>query len=161
MKELLNNEKYTNTSIRYEEISQWEVGKAVIDNAVNHWDEFGFLDGVDDDEKRKELAIAFDNVTNDLLDNDDRFADIVDKYEENCPFIPFDVAVYAMLRRVICGNDFDNGIDNFQYDKFLHYLERLSFLAINDEGYEYETDIEAEYIAIISKLIIELFKNNK
>lgn len=162
MEDLLNEIKHRDcTSLRYEKVSQWEVGKALIDDAVDAWESLGFFDGIEDEEKKRQLAIAFDNVTYDLLKEDDRIVDIKDKYEENCDYLLFDVAVYAILRRIICGNDFDKGTDKFQYDKFLYYLERLSFLAVNDDDYEYEVDVEAEYVAIISKLIVELFENEK
>ena len=88
--------------------------------------------------------------------------DSTDSEENNLSF-DFSVAVFPILRRVICGSIYKNGTDNFNYDKFVDYLEKYSFLAINYDGYEKNenVDIEAEFAVIISTIFIELFDKNK
>jgi len=151
------------TSLRYEELSQWEVGRAVINEAINRWEQLGFLALIDDDIVKEKMAVAFDNMALDLLYENERVVKIQKRYNFNCApdngcdmICSFDVIVFPILRRVI------SKVDNFNYDKFLDYLEKLSFLAINYDGYEIEEcDIEAEFCALLSTAIVEMFKNEK
>jgi hypothetical protein len=50
---------------------------------------------------------------------------------------------------------------NDDYDKFLEFLEQLSFIAINYEGYNFDCDVEAEFCAMVSLWIEERFNNLK
>jgi len=151
------------TSLRYEDLSKWNVGEAVIKEAVNRWENMGFLNGIIEEEKKEIIAVAFDNISHDLLTENERVIKIKKKYEFNCMpddetkiGVNFDVIVFPILRRVICK------VDNFSYDEFLTYLEKFSFLAINYDGYDFmgKCDIEAEFCALLS-LIIENYFNNK
>ena len=153
MKEFIKKYCNTNsTSLRYEELKNILVGKAVIKEAVYRWEQFGFLDGIEDVDKKEQLAVAFDNMAKDLIYEDKRVAKIEDRYNFNCAYkAEFNVIVFPMLRRVICK------VDNFNYDKFLDFLEQLSFVAINYEGYDFDCDIEAEFCAMLSSWIEDRF----
>jgi hypothetical protein len=175
MRDIINNETYMKpgvlTTLRYEQLKQWEVGKAVIKEAVNRWTPLGFLDDIEDETKKEVLAIAFDNMAHDLVAEDERVIKIEKRYNFNCApddeeyirgslyaTFDFSVIIFPVLRRIICGvkGTYDNGVgENFSYDKFLDYLEDFSFLAINYDGYDRECDIEAEMAAILS-IMIEL-----
>ena len=163
MEELFNKIKtYYGTSLRYEELSQWEVGKAVINEAVNRWETIGFLDLIDDDIVKEKIAVAFDNMAHDLLHENERVVKIQKKYNFNCApddentvSCSFVVIIFPLIRRVI------NKVDNFNYDKFLNYLEKYSFLAINYDGYNYDCDIEAEFCALLAKAIEDSFNREK
>jgi hypothetical protein len=163
------------TTLPYDVLSNWAVGKAVIKGAINHWEPLGFLDGITNNTKKEILAVAFDNMAHDLLSEYDRVVKLEKRYNFNCspdeedyergsleaPF-DFSVVVFPILRRVICGVvGKSDGATNFSYEKFLDYMEDLSFLAINYDGYDKECDIEAEFCYIISLLIKERFDNEK
>jgi len=163
------------TTLPYEDLSQWAVGEAVIKGAVNRWTPLGFLDGITNDTKKEMLAVAFDNMAHDLLAENERVINLEKRYNFNCspdeedykngcieaPF-EFSVVVFPILRRVICGVvGKSDGAKSFSYKKFLDYLEDLSFLAINYDGYDKDVDIEAEFCAIVSLLIEERFDNEK
>jgi len=128
------------TTLSYEELSQWAVGEAVIKAAVNRWSALGFLDGITDKNKRDILAVAYDNIAYDLLTENKRVVGIKNRYDFNCNpgdekehEFSFDVIVFPLLRRLICGvtigktdyttNRFHKPITNFNYKKFLDYLE--------------------------------------
>ena len=167
------------TRLPYKELAQWEVGKAVIENAVNTWESLGFFDGIEDEEKVCELAIAFDNITHDFLAEDERLNYIKTIYEINWNedvmlgnnelefgWFDFTVVVYPLLRRIICGVKSINGtdeesIDNFDYDKFLDYLEELSFLAVDFTGCDDDFDAEATFCDIIGLAITNKFKREE
>jgi hypothetical protein len=102
-------------------------------------------------------------MAHDLLDENEKVIKIKKRYDFNCNddnetkvSLPFNVIVFPLLRSVVCK------VDNFNYDVFLTYLEKYSFLAINYDGYDFigECDIEAEFCALLS-LIIEYQFNNK
>lgn len=165
------------TTLSYNELKNWVVGEAVIKEAISHWEPLGFLDGLNSN-KKEELAIAFDNVAHDIIYEADDITRLIKRYNFNC-YLPdnfsekvedevtvFDLtnSIFPVLRRVICGasNTDSNGIDNFDYKKFVEYLDELSFLAINYDEYPFKNvDIEAEFIAVLSNAIISLFKNLK
>jgi len=167
MKEILNDKTiFADTSvftaIRYEDLSNWEVGKAVIEEAVNRWEPLCFLDGIKDEKKKEQIAVAYDNMAHDFVFENERVVNLNKRYNFNCTLddegekmVNFDVIVFPIIRRVICKTD------NFTYDKFLEYLEKLSFLAINYDGYDFECDIEAEFCALLSLAIEDLFNNSK
>ena len=132
------------------------VGKAVIKEAVNRWEKLGFLDGIKDEDKIEQVAVAFDNIATDLVNEYERVSKIEDRYNFNSSYkAEFNVIVFPMLRRIICK------VDNFDYDKFLEFLEQLSFIAINYEGYDFDCDVEAEFCAMVSLWIEERFNNLK
>ena len=150
------------TTLRYEVLSNIEAGKAVIKDAVSNWEQFGFLDGINDEVKKEQIAVAFDNMAHDIIFENERIIKLNDRYnfnfaqdDEKKHSPKFDVIIFPLIRRVICK------IDNFTYDKFVEYLEKLSFLAINYDGYEFDTDIEAEICAFLSCAIEEMFNNLK
>lgn len=151
------------TSLRYEDLSEWKVGEAMIKEAVKRWEQIGFLESLEDENKKEILAVAFDNMAHDLLVENEKVIKIKKRYDFNCNegnnakvSLPFDVIVFPLLRSVVCK------VDNFNYNEFLTYLEKYSFLAINYDGYDFigECDIEAEFCALLS-LIIEYQFNNK
>lgn len=149
-------------SLKYEQLSEWEVGKAVLKDIVNRWEQIGFLDGIEDEKKKEMIAVAFDNMAYDLVTENERVIKIEKRYDFNCApydetdnFAQFNVIVFPIIRRVIMKTD------NFTYDKFLRALEKLSFLAINYDGYEYNCDFEAEYCSVISGAIEEMLNNEK
>lgn len=156
------------TSLSYEQLSNWEVGKAVIKEAVNHWEYSGFLYGIENQTKKEMLAVAFDNFTHDALLENERIIKIAKKYDFNCApdndkySFNFYYIIYIILRRVVCGVvGQSDGVKNFSYKKFLDYLEDYSFLAINYDGYDKELDLEAEFCSILSSIIEERFDNEK
>ena len=163
------------TTVPYEDLSKWCVGEAVIKSAVSRWEPFGFLTGIKNQVKKEALSVAFDNMAYDLLHETKRVVDIEKRYNYNCKpdgendereslcaTFDFCVVVFPILRRVICGTvGEDTGVNNFSYEKFLTYLEELSFLAINYDGFEYDIDVEAEFVAILSDAIIRRFNKNK
>ena len=163
------------TTIPYEDLSKWCVGEAVIKSAVNRWESLGFFAGIENQVKKEALSVAFDNMAYDLLHETKRVVDIEKKYNYNCvpdgenaergsikATFDFCVVVFPILRRVICGVvGEDTGVNNFNYEKFLTYLEELSFLAINYDGFEHDIDVEAEFVAILSDAIIKRFNKNK
>lgn len=159
----LEKENQYFTSIRYKDLKNMKVGEAIIEQALNIWGSIGFLDDIEDEEKKKELAIAFNNITHDLLYGDDKVSTIKHRYNYNCGFPSFDfeVIVYPLLRRLIVGNKVRAGIDNFDYDKFIEYLEKYSFLSVNydviDEKFKGEYDIEAEMTCILAGIIEDIF----
>jgi len=174
MRSIISDETFVKhgfmTSLRYEQLKEWEVGQAVIKDAVDRWTPLGFLDGIEDETKKEVLAVAFDNMANDLLKENEKVVKIEKRYNFNCApddeskqgSFEFDVVVFPIIRRIICGVNgtrFDGIGELFSYDKFLEYLDDLSFLAINYDGYEKECDFEAEFAAIISHLIEERFYN--
>ena len=172
MEEILNEiiEKYVPGSIRYEELSKWAVGEAVIKGAVNLWDTLEFLNGITNQKKKEMTAIAFDNMAHDLLTENERVVKIANRYNFNCApdskdseySFDFETAIFPIIRKIIAGTPgAGNGISNFNYDRFLDYLEDYSFLAINYDGYDKECDIEAEFCVIISDIIIERFKREE
>ena len=168
MKNILENKLYY-TSLKYDVLKNMEVGKAVIKDAVNSWEPLGFFVGIKDEEKREELAIAFSNMARDLIFENERVIKIGNRYDFNCyppeelkdkPFkLSFSTFVFPILRRVIYGTIYSiDGVDNFNYDKFIDYLEKYSFLAINYDGYDFENcDVEAEFVCIISEAIKNMF----
>lgn len=169
MEEILNNivEKYVPGGIRYEDLSNWAVGEAVIKGSINMWDTLGFLSGITNQKKKEQVAVAFDNMAHDLIYEDERVSKIANRYNFNCApdeddtehSFSFDVVIFPIIRRVIAGViGGESGVNNFKYDKFLEYLEDLSFLAINYDGYDKDFDVEAEFAGIISHLIVERFK---
>ena len=102
------------------------------------------------------MAVAFDNIATDLVNEYERVSKIEDRYNFNSSYkAEFNVIVFPMLRRIICK------VDNFDYDKFLEFLEQLSFIAINYEGYDFDCDVEAEFCAMVSLWIEERFNNLK
>lgn len=166
------------TTLSYEELSSWAVGEAVIKGAVNHWEPLGFLDGITNNTKKEILSVAFDNMAHDLLFENERVIKLEKRYNFNCnpdgedsedlnkgsskETFDFSVLVFPLLRRVVCGAvGKTDGATNFNYKKFLDYLEDFSFLAINYEGYDREMDTEAEFCAILAILIEERFDNEK
>lgn len=151
------------TSLRYEDLSKWNVGEAVIKEAINRWERVGFLNDIKDVVKKEIIAVAFDNMSHDLLTENERVINLKKRYEFNCMpddetkiGVNFDVIVFPILRRVICK------VDNFNYDEFLTCLEKFSFLAINYDGCDFmgKCDIEEEFCTLLS-LIIENYFNNK
>lgn len=172
MKEILNEivGKYAPGGIRYEDLSKWAVGEAVIKGSVNLWGTLEFLNGITNQKKKEMVAIAFDNMAHDLFTENERVVKIANRYNFNCApddndsehNFSFETIIFPIIRRIIAGViGGKEGVSNFNYDKFLDYLEDLSFLAINYDGYYKECDIEAEFCEIISDLIIERFKNEK
>ena len=163
MKEFIKDVKpIYGTTLRYEVLSNLEAGKAVIKDAVSNWEQFGLLDGIDDEVKKEQIAVAFDNMAHDIVFENERIIKLNDRYnfnfaqdDEKKHSPKFDIIIFPLIRRVICKTD------NFTYDKFIEYLEKLSFLAINYDGYEFDTDIEAEICAFISCAIEEMFNNLK
>ena len=161
MKEFIKDVKpIYGTTLRYEVLSNLEAGKAVIKDAVSNWEQFGLLDGIDDEVKKEQIAVAFDNMAHDIVFENERIIKLNDRYnfnfaqdDEKKHSPKFDIIIFPLIRRVICKTD------NFTYDKFIEYLEKLSFLAINYDGYEFDTDIEAEICAFISCAIEEMFNN--
>lgn len=155
------------TTLPFEELDKWEVGKAVIKGAVNHWEPLGFLDGITNERKKQILAVAYDNITHDLLFENERVIKIAKRYDFNCTdenndYFDFSVVVYPILRRVICGVvGKSDGAKNFSYKKFLDYLEEYSFLAINYDNFEREIDAEAEFCTLLSLIFEERFDNEK
>ena len=155
------------TTLPFEELDKWEVGKAVIKGAVNHWEPLGFLDGITNERKKQILAVAYDNITHDLLSENERVIKIAKRYDFNCTdennsFFDFNVMIYAVLRRVICGAvGQSDGAKKFSYKKFLDYLEDYSFLAINFDDFERDIDAEAEFCAILASRIEDRFDNEK
>ena len=144
------------TKLKYDVLKNMLVGKAVIKEAVNRWEKLGFLDGIKDEDKIEQVAVAFDNIATDLVNEYERVSKIEDRYNFNSSYkAEFNVIVFPMLRRIICK------VDNFDYDKFLEFLEQLSFIAINYEGYDFDCDVEAEFCAMVSLLIEERFNNLK
>lgn len=162
--EYIKNKHFT--SLNYKDLSQWEVGKAVIKEAMSHWEPLDFLHGIDE-QKKEEVAVALDNVTYDILSEKKDIIRLIKRYDFNCcvpddvnikinsdNVFDFQVDIFPLIRRVV------QKVDNFNYEKFIEYLDKYSFLAINYDGYNRECDIEAEFIAILSKLIIEMFNKN-
>ena len=144
------------TKLKYDVLKNMLVGKAVIKEAVNRWEKLGFLDGIKDEDKIEQVAVAFDNIATDLVNEYERVSKIEDRYNFNSSYkAEFNVIVFPMLRRIICK------VDNFDYDKFLEFLEQLSFIAINYEGYDFDCDVEAEFCAMVSLWIEERFNNLK
>lgn len=167
IKSTLNYKLDDFTTLPFEELDKWEVGKAVIKGAVNHWEPLGFLDGITNERKKQILAVAYDNITHDLLSENERVIKIAKRYDFNCTdennnYFDFNVVVYPILRRVICGVvGQSDGAKNFSYKKFLDYLEEYSFLAINYDNFEREIDVEAEFCALLSLIFEERFDNEK
>ncbi len=170
MKNFLNDENFFKkdtfavSTLRYEQLKGLEAGKAVIKDAVNRWEQIGFLEGIENEAKKEVLAVTLDNIAHDLVTENERMIKIKKKYDFNCAqdddtklSIPFDVMVFPLARRVICKTH------NFNYDEFLTYLEKYSFLAINYDGYDYDfkCDIEAEFCALLSLIIENLFNNKE
>jgi hypothetical protein len=171
MMEILSHYKLEEfTTLPYEDLTKWAVGEAVIKAAVNHWEPLGFLDGITNQTKKEMLAVAYDNMAHDLLSENERVTKLEKRYNFNCApdeendkelfTFEFNAVIFPILRRVICGAvGKTDGATGFSYKKFLDYLEDLSFLAINYDGYDKEMDVEAEFAAIISLLIEERFDN--
>ena len=88
MKEILNDktifEGATMFTLRYEDLSNWEVGKAVIEDAVNRWEPLGFLDGINDEKKKEQMAVAYDNMAHDLIFENEKVVNISNRYNFNC-----------------------------------------------------------------------------
>lgn len=147
---------FQGTRLKYDVLKNMLVGKAVIKEAVNRWEKLGFLDGIKDEDKIEQVAVAFDNIATDLVNEYERVSKIEDRYNFNSSYkAEFNVIVFPMLRRIICK------VDNFDYDKFLEFLEQLSFIAINYEDYDFDCDVEAEFCAMVSLWIEERFNNLK
>lgn len=174
MKDIIKDDKYITdrnfASLSYDELSSWEVGKAVIKAAVNRWSALGFLEGISDNVKKEKLAIAFDNMANDLLKENSRVVELEKRYNFNCKddnenskqSFEFDTIVFPILRWVICGPiGEEGGTEYFNYKKFLDYLEYYSFLAINYDGYNKDSDIEAEFCSILAIIIKRKFDKEK
>ena len=163
MEELLENINVEDlTALPYEELSQWEVGKAVIDTAVNRWEDLDFLEGVEDNKKKEELAVAFDNMAHDILEEDGFVMGIAEKYNFNCfnpeetdESLEFDVMVFPLIRMLVLE------LDNFNYNKFVDYLDDFSFLSINYENAYDNIDVQAYFVAALGDLIIRSFNNKK
>lgn len=155
----LLNTKYF-TSLSYNTLKELETGKAVINEAVSHWEQTGFLSFVKNDDKKAEIAIAFDNAAHDFMCEDKTIVSLSKRYNfnfvrpENEPGnIDFSIIVFPLILKVV------NEVDNFDYKKFIEMLKELSFFAINYDGYEYDADIEAEAISVLASTIIDRFKN--
>ena len=150
------------------------VGKAVIKDALTHWEQFDFLNEIKDENKKEQTAVAFDNITHDLLTENSRVVEIRNRYNFNCyppeglenkyPMFNFETIVYPLIRRIICGNmNGKTGTDNFDYDKFIELLEKYSFLAVNfdfiDEENKDKFDVEVEFVCILAGIIEDIFNN--
>lgn len=169
--EFLNSKNENFTSLRYNTLKNMMVGEAVIKDALAHWEPLGFLDGIDDVEKKEEIAVAFDNITKDILSENERILGIRSKYNFNCMppeeyernyLFEFDTMVYPLIRRVINGNiNGKTGTNNFDYDKFIDILDKYTFLAINYDFIKKEDigkfDVEAEFICILAGIIEDIF----
>ncbi len=152
----LKDKKIFFTSLRYEVLKDLAVGKAAIKDAVSHWEPLGFLDYIEDESKKEQVSVAFDNITHDILEENERILKIKEKYD----FFEFDMIVFPLIRRIICGNKFSKlYTDNFTYDKFLDLLEKYTFLTIRpSEFFDSEKyDMEAEFVCILANTIIENF----
>ena len=168
------NKGFNCTSLKYNVLKNMMVGKAVIKDALAHWEQFGFLDKINDEVKKEQTAVAFDNITHDLLTENSRVVEIRNRYNFNCyppegfvnkyPMFNFETIVYPLIRRIICGNmNGKTGTDNFDYDKFIELLEKYSFLAVNfdfiDEEDKDKFDVEAEFVCILAGIIEDIFNN--
>jgi hypothetical protein len=153
----LDDEKKPFTSLKYEVLKDMKVGEAVIKEAVNHWERFGFLNDIKDERKKEQVSVAFDNIAYDILKNNERILKLKEKYD----FLDFEMMVFPLIRRIICGNKFCGCLytDKFTYDKFLDLLEKYTFLTVrqselfNNKKY----DMEAEFICILANIIAEIF----
>ena len=148
----------------YNEIKDLACCQAVIDEAVKKWDKLCLLDAIDDDEKKREVAMAFNNLQKTLTDYADtdhiifRLSEIFNDfgYEYNTDGL---IYIFAILAKV-CVN-----VDNFDFDRFLEKLNRFSYLTVIEDNVDYYNypnfDAEAEYVMVLSTLIINSFKNDK
>ena len=100
------------TTIPYEDLSKWEVGKAVIKDAVNRWEPYGFLCGITNETKKEMLAVTYYNIAHDIIFENERVIKIMKRYNFNCAPdendtknhpLDFETSVFPVLRRVICG----------------------------------------------------------
>ena len=148
----------------YNEIKDLACCQAVIDEAVKKWDKLCLLDAIDDDEKKREVAMAFNTLQKTLTDYADtdhiifRLSEIFNDfgYEYDTDGL---IYIFAILAKV-CVN-----VDNFDFDRFLEKLNRFSYLTVVEENVDYYNypnfDAEAEYVMVLSTLIINSFKNDK
>ena len=113
----------------YNEIKDLACCQAVIDEAVKKWDKLCLLDAIDDDEKKREVAMAFNNLQKTLTDYADtdhiifRLSEIFNDfgYEYDTDGL---IYIFAILAKV-CVN-----VDNFDFDRFLEKLNRFSYLTV-------------------------------
>lgn len=143
------------TPIRYEELVNLEVGRAVIEHAVKLWEGIGLLKMFEDDDEKAQVAVAFSNVSFMFLSEDDYLNSIAQKYkwgeyDDN----RLEVMIFPLIIRVF------NSVDNFNLDDFLKYLDRCSFLMYKDNEEDDEIDREAEYVAVLAHIIAKLLERN-
>ena len=108
--------------------------------------------------------MAFNNLQKTLTDYADtdhiifRLSEIFNDfgYEYNTDGL---IYIFAILAKV-CVN-----VDNFDFDRFLEKLNRFSYLTVIEDNVDYYNypnfDAEAEYVMVLSTLIINSFKNDK
>ena len=152
-------------ALPYEFLKEHEVCKTIIDDAVNIWDEIGFLDTLKTEtpftsEEKEELSVAYTNLAYACLSDDYRVEDIklyfYDKYSDA---IDFEIIAFPILRKVL------TSVDNFSFDNFLEFFAIAKYYTIDEEIEDYlyneDFDYEAELCALLAEVIIANFNNIK
>lgn len=144
-----------------------ENSEKVIDNVVTRWEELGFLQGVDEKEK-KYLADLYEALADSLMNNRDiKFDEISknilfnilgakkdnsDEKYGNDEIVDFlSIGLFPCIRRVYEVNKC------FSYQSFVNALNTVTIdnEFINSVLNDSTVDAEAEYVAYISAKIIE------
>ena len=153
------------TPLPYSFLRKIETGKAVIKDAINKWREVGFLDAATTNYEEEEMAIALDNISYDFLTKNKRIVKLAETYDNNnnagkdTKKFLFECEVFALIISVI--SLLDKRGESFDYEMFLRGLEKYSFLSVKMDKYEFNCDVEAEYVAILSKLVASYIKEHK
>lgn len=119
--------------------------KELLQTAFDRWKKLGFLKGIDDEEKAKEVAFAFEQASAYLL---------------YCHFWPsLETISFPIIRKVI--SNLDVGVYN--HIKFWEYINMFNYPSIMESIYDacnkLDIDKEAEMTALIADVIVLKFKN--
>lgn len=99
------------------------------DAIIDIWQKVGFLDGIEDETKKKYVALALNRLASDILKGNIKYADY--------PCENFDIVGFAFIRRVIMDPNYKN-INDIDYDLLKKSLGEITVQEALDAVCEYK-----------------------
>lgn len=99
------------------------------DAIIDTWQKIGFLDGIEDETKKKYVALALNELASDILKGNIKYADY--------PCENFDIVGFAFIRRVIMDPNYKN-INDIDYDLLKKSLGEITVQEALDAACEYK-----------------------
>lgn len=155
--EIFNTERGKDnfTSLSYSFLSSILCGEKVIQNAIDTWEDFGFTVGIEDEDLKAEMSVAFDNLTYDFITSNETIWDLYNLIYDAYGF-EFDTIAYPLVRYVMKNSDY------FDYEEFIDELYDYVWYLVTDNEYEdtlneYEGDSEAMFVSMLGDVMISRF----